>query len=47
MNYFLSIEFENLGKAYSKAKNVVDKEGVPPFFVRCLTELEDFVKEVS
>ena len=42
-----SVEFENLGKAFSKAKSVVDKEGVPQFYIRGLTELEDFVKEVS
>ena len=44
---FLPVEFENLGKAFTKAKAVVDKEGVPPFYVRSLTELEDFVKEVK
>lgn len=38
-------EFENLGKAFTKAKTVVDKEGIPQFYVRSLTELEDFVKE--
>ncbi|XP_027052968.1 eukaryotic translation initiation factor 3 subunit C-like [Pocillopora damicornis] len=38
-------EFENLGKAFSKAKAVVDKEGIPQFYIRSLTELEDFVKE--
>ena len=52
--YFISIlsirllvEFENLGKAFSKAKAVVDKEGIPQFYIRSLTELEDFVKEVK
>lgn len=40
-------EFESLGKAFSKAKAVVDKEGIPPFFIRSLAELEDFVKVVS
>ena len=40
------VEFENLGKAFSKAKAVVDKEGIPQFYIRSLTELEDFVKEV-
>lgn len=39
-------EFENLGKAFSKAKAVVDKEGIPQFYIRGLAELEDFVKEV-
>ncbi|XP_048581794.1 eukaryotic translation initiation factor 3 subunit C isoform X2 [Nematostella vectensis] len=38
-------EFENLGRAFTKAKAVVDKEGIPPFFIRALSELEDFVKE--
>ncbi|XP_068747600.1 eukaryotic translation initiation factor 3 subunit C-like [Montipora capricornis] len=38
-------QFENLGKAFTKAKAVVDKEGIPQFYIRCLTELEDFVKE--
>ncbi|CAH3149908.1 unnamed protein product [Porites lobata] len=38
-------EFENLGKAFSKAKAVVDKEGIPQFYIRGLAELEDFVKE--
>lgn len=41
------LEFENLGKAFSKAKAVVDKEGIPQFYIRSLTELEDFVKEVN
>ena len=41
------VEFDNLGKAFSKAKAVVDKEGIPQFYVRSLTELEDFVKEVK
>jgi len=39
-------DFEALGKAYDKAKKVVEKEGViPRFYVRCLVELEDFVNE--
>ena len=42
------IAFEDLGKAYDKAKKVVDKEGaVPKFYVSCLAELEDYVNEVS
>ena len=44
---FLSLaEFENLGRAFTKAKNVIDKEGIPTMFVKCLVELEDFIKEV-
>ncbi|CAB3988347.1 eukaryotic translation initiation factor 3 subunit C-like isoform X1 [Paramuricea clavata] len=38
-------EFENLGRAFTKAKNVVDKEGIPTMFIKCLVELEDFIKE--
>ncbi|XP_060068730.1 eukaryotic translation initiation factor 3 subunit C-like isoform X2 [Ylistrum balloti] len=38
--------FEDLGRAYDKAKKVVDKEGGSPrFYIRCLSELEDFVNE--
>lgn len=41
-----SLEFENLGKAFSKAKSVIEKEGsIPQFFIRGLSDLEDFVKE--
>ena len=45
--FSLLVEFENLGKAFTKAKAVVDKEGIPQFYIRSLTELEDFVKEVK
>ncbi|XP_046841238.1 eukaryotic translation initiation factor 3 subunit C-like [Xenia sp. Carnegie-2017] len=38
-------EFENLGRAFVKAKNVVDKEGIPTTFIKCLVELENFIKE--
>lgn len=38
-------EFENLGRAFTKAKAVIDKEGIPISFIKCLVELEDFVKE--
>lgn len=36
-------DFENLGKSYDKAKKVIEKEGIPRFYIRCLVELEDFV----
>lgn len=39
-------EFELLGKAYGKAKSIVDKEGVPRFYVRILADLEDYLNEV-
>ena len=36
--------FEGLQKAFQKAKSVVEKEGsTPVFYIRTLTELEDFV----
>ncbi|XP_025093059.1 eukaryotic translation initiation factor 3 subunit C-like isoform X2 [Pomacea canaliculata] len=38
-------DFESLGRAYDKARKVVDKEGIPRFYLRCLVELEDFVTE--
>ncbi|KAK7488251.1 hypothetical protein BaRGS_00020558 [Batillaria attramentaria] len=38
-------DFESLGRCYDKAKKVVDKEGNPRFYLRCLVELEDFVNE--
>ncbi|XP_067935019.1 eukaryotic translation initiation factor 3 subunit C-like [Watersipora subatra] len=37
--------FENLTKAFEKAKRVIDKEGLPHFFIRHLAELEDFTAE--
>ena len=39
-------DFEDLCKAYDKAKKVIEKEGIPRFYIRCLAELEDFVNEV-
>lgn len=39
-------DFEALTKAYDKAKKVIDKEGIPRFYIRTLVELEDFVAEV-
>lgn len=39
-------EFELLGKAYGKAKSIVDKEGVPRFYIRILADLEDYLNEV-
>jgi len=41
----LLTDFEDLGKAYDKSKKVVEKEGNPRFYIRCLVELEDFVSE--
>ncbi|XP_064460726.1 eukaryotic translation initiation factor 3 subunit C-like [Ornithodoros turicata] len=44
----LLTSFENLSKAYQKAKVVIEKEEngvVPKFYIRSLVELEDFVSE--
>lgn len=38
-------DFEGLGKCFDKARKVVDREGIPRFYVRCLVELDDFVNE--
>ena len=46
-NFVLISDFEELNKAYDKAKKVVEREGIPRFYIRCLTELETFVNEVS
>lgn len=40
-------EFEQLCRAFLKSKNIVDKEGVPPFYVRLLADLEDYLNQVS
>ncbi|XP_070572268.1 eukaryotic translation initiation factor 3 subunit C-like [Ptychodera flava] len=37
--------FEDLGKAFAKAKNIVEKEGTPRWYIKCLVELEEFVNE--
>lgn len=45
----LLTSFENLTKAFQKAKMVIEKEeggNIPKFFIRSLVELEDFVTEV-
>ncbi|XP_077303430.1 eukaryotic translation initiation factor 3 subunit C isoform X2 [Lithobates pipiens] len=39
-------EFEQLGKAYMKSKNIIDKEGVPRFYIRLLSDLEDYLNEL-
>ncbi|MBN3307099.1 EIF3C factor, partial [Amia calva] len=39
-------EFESLCKAFLKSKNIVDKEGVPPFYIRLLADLEDYLNEL-
>ncbi|XP_064557424.1 eukaryotic translation initiation factor 3 subunit C-like, partial [Zonotrichia leucophrys gambelii] len=39
-------EFELLGRAWTKAKGVVDRDGVPRFYLRILADLEDYLNEV-
>lgn len=40
-------DFEQLCRAFLKSKTIVDKEGVPPFYIRLLADLEDYVNQVS
>lgn len=40
-------EFEQLCRAFLKSKNIVDKEGIPPFYIRLLADLEDYLNQVS
>jgi hypothetical protein len=46
---FISIsdEFDNLGKEFEKAKKVVDKEGIPIFYIRICYVLEQFVNTIT
>ncbi|XP_065054309.1 eukaryotic translation initiation factor 3 subunit C-like [Rhopilema esculentum] len=37
-------EWENMCKAYIKAKTVVEKEGIPAFYIKALADLEDFIQ---
>lgn len=40
-------EFEQLCRAFLKSKNIVDKEGIPPFYIRLLADLEDYLNQVG
>lgn len=40
-------EFEQLCRAFLKSKNIVDKEGVPSFYIRLLADLEDYLNQVN
>ena len=42
----LFADFEELGKAYDKARRVVESDGIPSFYIGILVELEDFINEV-
>ncbi|KAH8876745.1 Eukaryotic translation initiation factor 3 subunit C [Schistosoma japonicum] len=39
------IDFQNLIKVYEKSVQMNDFDGVPPFYVRCMAELEDFIND--
>ncbi|XP_041740627.2 eukaryotic translation initiation factor 3 subunit C-like [Coregonus clupeaformis] len=39
-------EFEQLCRAFLKSKTIVDKEGVPPFYIRLLSDLEDYLNQL-
>ena len=47
MHDFVFTDFEELGRAYEKARKVVENEGIPKFYVAMLVELEDFINEVK
>jgi len=37
-------DFDKLNKQYQKASSVIQKEGIPRFYIKTLVMLEDFVK---
>ncbi|TSK14503.1 Eukaryotic translation initiation factor 3 subunit C [Bagarius yarrelli] len=39
-------EFEQLCRAFLKSKAIVDKEGVPKFYIRLLADLEDYLNQL-
>ncbi|XP_043940995.1 eukaryotic translation initiation factor 3 subunit C [Protopterus annectens] len=39
-------EFEQLWKAFQKSKTIVDKEGIPKFYIRILADLEEYLNEI-
>ena len=40
------LEYENLTRDYDKSKSVIEKEGIPNFYVKCLADLEDYIQKV-
>lgn len=38
-------EYENLTRDYDKSKSVIEKEGIPNFYVKCLADLEDYIQK--
>jgi len=41
----IQTEYENLTKDYEKSKVVIDKEGIPNFYIKCLGDLEDYIQK--
>lgn len=39
-------QFENLVKVYIKHKSVIQKEGTPRFYIKCLVDTEDYVNNL-
>uniref|UniRef100_A0A672NSD0 Eukaryotic translation initiation factor 3 subunit C n=1 Tax=Sinocyclocheilus grahami TaxID=75366 RepID=A0A672NSD0_SINGR len=39
-------EFEQLYRAFLKSKTIMDKEGVPQFYIRLLADLEDYLNQL-
>ncbi|KAL4617816.1 eukaryotic translation initiation factor 3 subunit C [Arapaima gigas] len=39
-------EFEQLCRAFLKSKTIVDKEGMPKFYIRLLADLEDYLNQL-
>uniref|UniRef100_A0A8C1GXW5 Eukaryotic translation initiation factor 3 subunit C n=1 Tax=Cyprinus carpio TaxID=7962 RepID=A0A8C1GXW5_CYPCA len=39
-------EFEQLCRAFLKSKTIMDKEGVPQFYIRLLADLEDYLNQL-
>ncbi|XP_061300504.1 eukaryotic translation initiation factor 3 subunit C-like, partial [Pezoporus flaviventris] len=39
-------DFELLGRAFAKAKGVLERDGPPRFYIRILADLEDYLAEV-
>ncbi|XP_065663279.1 eukaryotic translation initiation factor 3 subunit C isoform X3 [Hydra vulgaris] len=41
----IQTEYENLTKGYEKSKTIIQKEGIPNFFIKGLADLEDFIQQ--
>ncbi|KAI9002417.1 eukaryotic translation initiation factor 3 subunit 8 N-terminus-domain-containing protein [Gaertneriomyces semiglobifer] len=43
----IQTEFDKLNKAYSKAQAIINREGIPRFYIRTMIDLEEFSKEAA